>query len=44
MRTYELDDVYGMSRKLPENYVTRKSADEALKQNLQKKTTFGNLW
>lgn len=34
---YQLSDVYGMNRGLPKNYVTRKTADDIFKQNLQRK-------
>lgn len=34
---YQLSDIYGMNRDLPKNYVTRETADDIFKQNLQRK-------
>ena len=45
MKIYELDDVYGISRDLPLNYVERKSVDGKFKRNINREkhiTIFGS--
>lgn len=45
MKTYQLDDVYGISREIPLNYIERKSVDSKLLSNLKKDkhvTIFGS--
>ena len=45
MKNYKLDDVYGLSREVPINYVERESVDNKLRENLNRKkhiTIFGS--
>lgn len=45
MKKYQLDDVYGISRDIPLNYVARDNVDEKFKNNLNRQkhiTIFGS--
>ena len=43
-RSYDLDDIYGISRDLPLNYVERDYVDEVFRRNLTRKKHVTIFW